>query len=73
MSSSSGRLDVFAQEPLPGDSPLTRMDNVVTLPHIGSATHETREAMAQRAIDNVIAALEGRRPPSPYNDVTPRG
>ena len=49
------------------------MDNVVTLPHIGSATHETREAMAQRAIDNVIAALEGRRPPSPYNDVTPRG
>ncbi|MEQ7869547.1 2-hydroxyacid dehydrogenase [Chromohalobacter israelensis] len=66
-------LDVFAQEPLPGDSPLTRMDNVVTLPHIGSATHETREAMAQRAIDNVIDALEGRRPPSPYNDVTPRG
>ena len=66
-------LDVFAQEPLPGDSPLTRMDNVVTLPHIGSATHETREAMAQRAVDNVIAALEGQQPPSPYNDVTPRG
>lgn len=66
-------LDVFAQEPLPADSPLTRMDNVVTLPHIGSATHETREAMAQRAVDNVIAALEGRQPPSPYNDVTPRG
>ncbi|GAB3338044.1 2-hydroxyacid dehydrogenase [Chromohalobacter beijerinckii] len=66
-------LDVFAQEPLPGDSPFTRMDNVVTLPHIGSATHETREAMAQRAVDNVIAALEGQQPPSPYNDVTPRG
>jgi len=66
-------LDVFAQEPLPGDSPLTRMDNVVTLPHIGSATHETREAMAQRAVDNVIAALQGQQPPSPYNDVTPRG
>src|SRR6185437_10101017 len=53
-------LDVFEQEPLPQDSPLLRMDNVVALPHIGSATHETREAMARLAVDNMIAAFEGR-------------
>lgn len=53
-------LDVFEQEPLPMDSPLLRMGNVVALPHIGSATHETREAMARLAVDNLIAALEGR-------------
>ena len=44
-------LDVFAQEPLPASSPLTQMSNVVALPHIGSATHETRDAMAQRAVE----------------------
>jgi gluconate 2-dehydrogenase len=35
-------LDVFEQEPLPADSPLLKMANVVALPHIGSATDETR-------------------------------
>ncbi|WP_242495729.1 2-hydroxyacid dehydrogenase [Salinicola tamaricis] len=60
-------LDVFAQEPLPADSPLPRMANVVALPHIGSATHETRTAMAQRAVDNLLLALEGKRPLSPFN------
>ncbi|WP_028534842.1 2-hydroxyacid dehydrogenase [Paludibacterium yongneupense] len=55
-------LDVFAREPLAADSPLPGMDNVVALPHIGSATHETRRAMARMAVDNLIAALEGRRP-----------
>lgn len=59
-------LDVFAREPLPADSPLTRMDNVVALPHIGSATHETRTAMADLAIDNLIAVLEGGQPPAAY-------
>ncbi len=54
-------LDVFEQEPLQ-ESPLLRMDNVVTLPHIGSATHETREAMANRAVDNICQALRGERP-----------
>ncbi|MCP1364798.1 D-glycerate dehydrogenase, partial [Halomonas sp. BBD48] len=39
-------LDVFEQEPLPADSPLPHMANVVALPHIGSATHETRTSMA---------------------------
>jgi len=53
-------LDVFEREPLPADSPLLTMTNVVALPHIGSATHETRGAMARLAVDNIIAALEGR-------------
>lgn len=61
-------LDVFAQEPLPADSPLPRMANVVTLPHIGSATHETRTAMAQHAVDNITLALMGRRPVSLVNE-----
>ena len=53
-------LDVFEQEPLPVDSPLLTMPNVVTLPHIGSATHETRYNMAATAVDNLIAALGGK-------------
>jgi len=52
-------LDVFEQEPLPADSPLLRMNNVVALPHIGSATHETRHAMARCAAENLIGALAG--------------
>lgn len=61
-------LDVFEQEPLPADSPLPKMANVVALPHIGSATHETRTAMAQRAVDNIMLALDGKRPISPFNE-----
>jgi gluconate 2-dehydrogenase len=53
-------LDVYEQEPLSGDSPLVDMANVVTLPHIGSATHETRYAMAQCAVNNLLAALNER-------------
>lgn len=53
-------LDVFETEPLPADSPLARMPNVVALPHIGSATHETRAAMTQRAVDNIRLALNGQ-------------
>ena len=54
-------LDVFAREPL-ADSPLFSMPNVVCLPHIGSATRETRTAMAQRALENLLAGLRGERP-----------
>lgn len=52
-------LDVFEREPVPVDSPLLTMKQVVALPHIGSATHETRHAMALCAADNLIAALTG--------------
>lgn len=53
-------LDVFEQEPLPVDSPLLSLPNVVALPHIGSATHETRYNMAECAVDNLIDALNGK-------------
>ncbi|EKY3194304.1 glyoxylate/hydroxypyruvate reductase GhrB [Cronobacter turicensis] len=52
-------LDVFEQEPLAKDSPLLTLKNVVALPHIGSATHETRYNMAACAVDNLINALNG--------------
>ncbi|CNF33275.1 TPA: glyoxylate/hydroxypyruvate reductase GhrB [Yersinia enterocolitica] len=52
-------LDVFEQEPLPVESPLLKLPNVVAVPHIGSATHETRYNMAACAVDNLIAALTG--------------
>ncbi|MDE1184188.1 D-glycerate dehydrogenase [Paraburkholderia sp.] len=52
-------LDVFETEPLPVSSPLLSMKNVVALPHIGSATHETRHAMAKNAAENLIGALDG--------------
>lgn len=55
-------LDVFEREPVAPDSPLLGMANVVALPHIGSATHETRFAMAQLAVDNLVAGLRGERP-----------
>ena len=54
-------LDVYEKEPL-SESPLFALSNAVTLPHVGSATAETREAMANRAIDNLRAALLGERP-----------
>ncbi|MFW0764762.1 glyoxylate/hydroxypyruvate reductase GhrB [Trabulsiella odontotermitis] len=53
-------LDVFEKEPLPVDSPLLSLPNVVALPHIGSATHETRYNMAATAVDNLIDALNGK-------------
>ncbi len=53
-------LDVFEQEPLPASSELLKMPNVVALPHIGSATRETRYNMAACAVDNLIDALQGK-------------
>ena len=59
-------LDVFATEPLPLDSPLRTHPRVTALPHIGSATHETRYAMAQMATTNLLQALAGERPVAVY-------
>ncbi|OXS20033.1 bifunctional glyoxylate/hydroxypyruvate reductase B [Pseudomonas fluorescens] len=60
-------LDVFEKEPLDHSSPLLRLNNVVATPHIGSATHETREAMATCAVDNLLAALAGEKPKNLVN------
>ncbi|WP_409497510.1 2-hydroxyacid dehydrogenase [Pseudomonas fragi] len=60
-------LDVFEREPLEPTSPLLQLDNVVATPHIGSATFETREAMARCAVDNLLAALAGERPANLVN------
>ena len=55
-------LDVYENEPQlhPG---LLALENVVLLPHLGSATRETREAMGMRVVDNLVAFFDGRRPP----------
>ena len=66
-------LDVFEREPLSHDSPLLRLDNVVATPHMGSATHETREAMARCAVDNLLAALAGQRPVNLVNGAAWKG
>lgn len=65
-------LDVYEREPL-AESPLFALKNAVTLPHIGSATRETRAAMAERAMANLTAALQGRRPTDLVNPSTFKG
>jgi glyoxylate reductase len=53
-------LDVTDPEPLPADHPLLAAPNLIVLPHLGSATHATRRAMADLAVDNLLAALAGK-------------
>ncbi|MFJ8243879.1 2-hydroxyacid dehydrogenase [Peribacillus asahii] len=57
-------LDVFVQEPIEKDHPLLTMNNVVTLPHIGSATYETRFKMDMMGAVNLVAGLQGEVPPN---------
>jgi glyoxylate reductase len=59
-------LDVFEEEPIahPG---LAELSNVVMVPHIGSATTETRRRMAMMAVENVVSVLGGGRPLNPVN------
>lgn len=53
-------LDVYEQEPVAKDNPLLGMSNVVALPHIGSATHRTRQDMKMVAVRNAAAVLTGQ-------------
>jgi glyoxylate reductase len=59
-------LDVYEEEPKvhPG---LSGLPNVVLLPHVGSATWETRSAMADLAVDSLLAILDGKRPGNVVN------
>jgi glyoxylate reductase len=56
-------LDVTDPEPLPGGHVLAAAPNTLLLPHLGSATVATREAMADMAVDNLLAALAGEQMP----------
>jgi lactate dehydrogenase-like 2-hydroxyacid dehydrogenase len=60
-------LDVTNPEPMHPDNPLLNMPTVAVLPHIGSATVETRNAMSLRAAENIIAGLKGEQLPYPVN------
>jgi len=59
-------LDVYEREPMvePG---LINLPNVVLTPHLGSAARETRERAAAIVVENILAVIEGRRPPNLYN------
>jgi glyoxylate reductase len=59
-------LDVFEREPEVHPA-LLELDNVTVVPHLGTATLETRVAMGMMAADNLLAALDGRRPPNLLN------
>jgi glyoxylate reductase len=60
-------LDVFETEPIDLESPLLKMETVVALPHVGSATEATRQAMVDLATDNVLAVLQEKPPLTPVN------
>ncbi|HVH30568.1 MAG TPA: D-glycerate dehydrogenase [bacterium] len=60
-------IDVFEQEPISPDDPLLKLDSVVVVPHIASASIPTRIRMATLAAENLVAVLQGKRPPNPVN------
>ncbi|KAF9415685.1 hypothetical protein BGZ94_010432 [Podila epigama] len=59
-------LDVTVPEPLPTDSELLKFPNCTVLPHIGSGTLETRTAMSEIAIENVLSGMNGKSLPRPH-------
>ncbi len=60
-------LDVTEPEPLPLDSPLLTLDNIIIAPHIASGSRATRDKMAEIAANNLIAGLQGKRLPHCVN------
>jgi phosphoglycerate dehydrogenase-like enzyme len=60
-------LDVTDPEPLPVDSPLLTLENCIIVPHIASASRQTREKMSVMAAENLIAGLKGERLPNCVN------
>ncbi|HEV8352795.1 MAG TPA: D-glycerate dehydrogenase [bacterium] len=60
-------IDVFEREPIDPADPLLKLDQVTVAPHIASASIPTRVKMATLAADNLVAVLQGRRPPNPVN------
>lgn len=66
-------IDVFEKEPVDPGHKLLTLENLVALPHIGGATVVSRAAMWKTAVDNVLAVLDGKRPPFLVNEeVWPR-
>ena len=55
-------LDVYQNEPINKNHPLAKMDNVVVTPHVGSSTNETRKAMVEITVQNLILSLSGKKP-----------
>lgn len=63
-------LDVFTEEPVQVDNPLLKMENVITVPHIGSSTWETELEMSKLAAHNLECGLTGIKPPNLLNQAT---
>ena len=63
----SAGLDVTEPEPLPADHRLLTLENCLVVPHIASASYETRAAMSQLAAENIVAVLSGKKPATPVN------
>lgn len=60
-------LDVTEPEPIPENSPLLQLDNIIIAPHIASASKATRLKMAEMAVDNLIAGISGKKLPNCVN------
>ena len=66
-------LDVFTQEPLPRNSPLLKLDNVIVTPHMASGTEEAARDMDLLCAENIIRVLRGKRPLYALNLPFPKG
>lgn len=60
-------LDVFEEEPIDPDDPLLKLENIVVTPHIGSASHDTRNKMAELTATGIIKVLRGEMPENLFN------